>query len=150
MKNKFDRMTKEEQKEALNKFKEAKPVVYSKFKRLRIICIIGIIYSIIAICIDFYLKQIKYDYSLSNIIIDCFLLVFCVSFLMFAKRTVSKLVNDMIVKELHEEQKKRWEREQLLLNVKERKAKEVKEKTTKKKTVEKKTTAKNTTKKNSK
>ena len=150
MKNKFERMTKEERVEALNKFKEQKPVVYSKFKKLRIICTIGIIYSIIAIGVDFYLKSIKYDYDLYNMIIDCFLLVFCVSFIMFSKRTVNKLVNDMITKEIHEEQKKRWEREQLLLNVKERKTKVDKEKTSKKKTTEKKTTTKKTTKKNSK
>lgn len=141
MKNKFERMTKEEKKEAINKYKAEKPVVFSKFKRLKIVCTIGIIYSIIAICVDLYLKQIKFDYSIHNIIIDCFLLVFCVAFLMFSKRTINKLVNDMIAKEIHDEQKKRWEREQLLLNVKTKKTKV--EKTSKKKTVEKKTTKKN-------
>ena len=73
MKNKYDRMNKEEKKELYNKFKKEKKVLYSKMKRFNIILIIGIIYSIVAFIYDFLIKK-----SLILEIIDIIILVFCI------------------------------------------------------------------------
>ena len=132
MKNKFHRLSKEEQKNEINRFFENRPELAKRFKKLRVVSIIGIVYSIIALCVDFYLHSQGYSYYIHNLIIDCVLLVFCVGFLFGSKRIIEKQVNTFLVQELHEKQKKKWAQEQVSLK------KKTTKKTTSKKTKEKK------------
>ena len=148
MKNKFQRLSKEERKEALKKYAEKNPGSYIKFKKLSGICKFGIIYSIIILCGDIYFRNTLFSKSFNaNILLDCILLIFCVIFYTFSKNTIESQTNKMLVEELRQEQIAKWKKEE-----EQDKKKSSKKKSTTKKTTTKKTTktTKKTTKKSSK
>lgn len=115
MKNRLHRLSKEEQKAEIERYKKERPEIASRFKKLRTVSIVGIVYSIIALGVDFYLNSQEYNYYIQNLVIDCVLLVFCVAFLIASKNFLEKQVNSFLVNELHEKQKKQWEAEKIAI-----------------------------------
>lgn len=79
MKYKYDILNKEEKRALKNEYKnstEENKKMYKKINRIKILCIIGIIYAVIMMIVDFSLHL-----SLINKILDCLLLLFCLIFM---------------------------------------------------------------------
>ena len=143
MKTKYQRMTKEERKQAIADYNKRAPQVFKKYKKLKNVCIFGIIYSVIALIIDIILNdKVMFKSFNANILIDCGLLLFCIFFFIFAKNRMDYLVNNMLVEDLRQKQIEKWRKE------KDELSKPKKIKTTKRSTTKKKSTSKKTTKKN--
>lgn len=95
MKNKFQRLTKEEQKQAIEEYisiREQNGIVVKKLKNLRIISILGIIYSLLSFVWEI-LGNSKYIYYL----FDGILLVMCVVFFIQSKKMLESYVNEYLV-----------------------------------------------------
>ena len=148
MKNKFQRLSKEEQKNAKLEFIKRNPLVYKRFHKLSVTCTIGIIYAVLVLIFDLVFRKTLLVGSFTyNIIVDCFVLIFCLVFYLFSKDTINKQINKMLVEDLRKEQINKWEKERKEVEIKDKK-KTTKKETTKKKTTKKKSTK--TTKKTSK
>ena len=89
MKNKYERMSKEEKKELINQYKIEKDVFYNKMKKMFILCYIGIIYGVGSFCYDFFYKNSKLAY-----VLDIIVLIFC----LLALFKVSSIKNDLLNK----------------------------------------------------
>lgn len=92
MKYKYDILSKEEKRALKNEYKsstEENKKMYKKINRIKILCIIGIIYAIVMMVLDFSLRL-----SLVNKIFDCLLLLFCLIFMVkindIARMTLTK------------------------------------------------------------
>lgn len=99
MKNRYERLSKEEKKEARDRFKntEDNKLLYKRLFRLQIICIIGILFGIgvMAYCIITHDKwYFIAEYG--------FMTVFCVTLIMFCKSTLDKKYNEFLIKEMKE------------------------------------------------
>jgi amino acid permease len=152
MKNKFQRLSKEEQLEAKKQYIERNPYVYKRFKKLSLTCTIGIIYAILVLIFDLLFRNTLLNGSFTlNIIIDGFVLIFCTAFYVFSKDTINRQINKMLVEDLRKQQIDKWnkEKEQLKNEVNVDYEKSAKKKSTKK-TTKKTTTKKTTTKKSTK
>lgn len=97
MKNKYQRLSKEEKKLAIEEFKnvsENNENVITRLKRLRVVSIIGIIYAIISFILDLIYDTISvWDY-----VIDGLLLIFCVVFMIKSKQLLEEQVNIYLIK----------------------------------------------------
>ena len=145
MKNKYQRLTKEEQKQAKGEFIKRNPLVYKRFHKLSVTCTIGIIYAILVLIFDLIFRKTLLSGSFTvNIIIDGFVLFFCLTFYFFSKDTIDRQINKMLVEDLRKEQINKWERERKESEVKDKK-KTTKKETTKKKITKKKVEIKKTT-----
>lgn len=111
MKNKFERLTKEERKKAIEDFRnvdEKNKNLVSRLKRLKLIGIMGIIYSVIVFLMDFLNAQgiiniglnIFGTHAIINYIIDACLLVFCVFFLVKANQILKEQVNKYLIEKV--------------------------------------------------
>ncbi len=139
MKNKYQRLSKEEKINAKKEYAKRHDVVYNKFDRLKKVCIFSIIYSVIILTVDILYKDVLLTGSFNiNILLDCGVLIFSVFFLMYSTKKLESLINNMLVEDLRQKQIKEWQKEE---------KKTTKKASTKKKTTTKKTTAKKTTKK---
>lgn len=107
MKNKFERLSKLEQKEAIKEYERASDAnasIMGRIKRLKVVGIIGIIYSLIMFLLDL-LKEYgifdiglnKFDNLLVSYLLDACLLIFCVVFLIKANSLVKEQVNKYLV-----------------------------------------------------
>ena len=142
MKNKYQRLSKEEQKNAKEEYIKRNPLVYKRFHKLSNVCILGIIYALLVLVFDLVFSKTLLSGSFTlNIIIDSFVLIFCLTFYFFSKDTINRQINKMLVEDLRNKQKAKWERE--LKDLEEIENKETKTKKVK----SKKTTSKKTTKK---
>lgn len=117
MKNKFERLSKIEKKQANEEFRnsdERNRNIVSRLKRLRIVGIVGIIYSILVFIIDFLNEKgiIKFGlnifgtHALINYLIDACLLIFCVFFLVKSNQILKEQVNKYLINKHHEKNKK--------------------------------------------
>lgn len=115
MKNKFERLSKEEKKESIKEFEnvsDANKNLITRIKRLRVVGIIGIIYSLIMFILDF-LKENKivdygfnvFDNLIFNYIIDACLLIFCAFFVVKANMMIKEQVNIYLVDKKNNEKK---------------------------------------------
>ena len=93
MKNKYQRMTKEEQKKLYKEYKEQKQELTKKMERLLLFCKIGIIYSIIAIIYDLVLTT-----NITMGITDGIILLFSIAMLIKTNNTKVELLNDYAIK----------------------------------------------------
>lgn len=96
MKNKYERLSKSEKKDARNKYKESNEAnanIYKKFNRLRVICVIGIVYSIISFVVDFYLTNNVFDF-----VMDGVLLIFCLIIFMSSNKMLGNQINNYLIK----------------------------------------------------
>ena len=100
MKNKYQRMNKEQKKQLYNDFKELKPVFTKKMERMLLICKIGIIYSIVAILYDLLLTN---NYVMT--IIDGIILLFCIGMFIKTNNTKIDFLNDFAIKKDKENRK---------------------------------------------
>jgi predicted PurR-regulated permease PerM len=153
MKNKYHRLSKEEQKNARNEYIKRNPITYKKFHKLSITSMIGIIYAVLVLIFDLVFSKTLLSGSFTlNIIIDGFVLIFCLTFYLFSKDTIDRQINKMLVEELRQKQIDKWNKEQAKLKdeVKVDYENKNSNKKTSKKKVTKKTTKKSTSKKNSK
>ncbi len=147
MKNKYHRLSKDEQKNAKAEFIKRNPNLYKRFHRLSITCLLGIIYGVLVLVFDLVFRKTLLVGSFTlNVVLDSFVLIFCLIFYVFSKDTIDRQINKMLVEDLRKEQINKWERERKEAEVKEERKKTTKKKTTKKKTAAKKTTAKKTSK----
>lgn len=87
MKNKYERMTKEEKKEIYKEFKDKKSELVKKMERMLLICKIGIVYIIIAIIYDFLL------FNTISLIFDGLILLLCIGMLIKTRNTKIELLN---------------------------------------------------------
>lgn len=95
MKNKYQRLSKEEKKSAKIEYKNSNATnanIYKKVKRLNIICIIGMIYAVLSFGIDFYLTIEVWDY-----ILDSVLLIFCLLFYIGSNSILSNQINKYLI-----------------------------------------------------
>ena len=97
MKNKYERLSRQERKEARLRFRDSGDFganLYKRLTRLKVVSIIGIVYSIIAFIWDFYREALVWDY-----VLDAILLVFCVWFLYKSFDLMSSRVNAFLIEE---------------------------------------------------
>jgi hypothetical protein len=95
MKNKYERLSKEEKKQARQdyiSFSEVNANIYKKLKRLIIISYIGIIYSVAMFIVDFIITKNVWDF-----VIDGVLMVFCVWFIIRSKTLISDSINKFLI-----------------------------------------------------
>lgn len=92
MKNKYERMTKEEKKKIYEEFKKEKEEFTKKMERMLLFCKIGIIYFIIAVLYDFILTQ-----NIVMGIVDSVLLLFCIAMLIKTNNTKIDFLNDYAI-----------------------------------------------------
>ena len=92
MKNKYQRMTKEEQKQIYKEFKEQKEEFTKKMERMILFCKIGIIYAIIAILYDILITN---NYILA--IIDGVILLFCIFMLLRTNNIKIEFLNKFVI-----------------------------------------------------
>ena len=92
MKNKYERMTKEEKKQIYKEYKEQKQELTKKMERMFLLCKIGIIYGIIAVLYDFFITKNNF-----MIILDGIILLFCIAMLIKMKNTKIDLLNDYVL-----------------------------------------------------
>ena len=95
MKNKYQRLTKEEKKRAKKDYKESNEVnanIYKKLNRLTIISILGIFYAIISFVVDFFLTKNVWDF-----VIDGILLVFCLVFIIKSQSLLLEQINKFLI-----------------------------------------------------
>ncbi len=153
MKNKYHRLSKDEQKNAKAEFIKRNPNLYKRFHRLSITCLLGIIYGVLVLVFDLVFRKTLLVGSFTlNVVLDSFVLIFCLIFYVFSKDTIDRQINKMLVEELRQKQIDKWNKEQAKLKdeVKVDYENKNSNKKTSKKKVTKKTTKKSTSKKNSK
>ena len=107
MKNKFERLSKTEKKDAINEYKSINPhneAIVSRLNRLKGVGIIGIIYSLLMFTLDFLKEHKIFDYGfttfdniLISYIIDACLLILCVVFLIKANQLLSEQINKYLI-----------------------------------------------------
>ncbi len=113
MKNKYQRLSKEEKINAKKEYAKRHDVVYNKFDRLKKVCIFGIIYSVIILTVDILYKDVLLTGSFNiNILLDCGVLIFSVFFLMYSTKKLESLINNMLVEDLRQKQIKEWQKEE--------------------------------------
>ncbi len=98
MKNKYQRLSKEEQKQARLDFKSSEEnhnKLYERLTRVRAIGMFGILYSILSFFYDFYSQAEIYIF-----IIDGFLLIFCLIFIIKATELRNRQVNQFLIKQM--------------------------------------------------
>lgn len=95
MKNKYQRLSRKERKEARLEFKNSNDTnkeLYSRYKRMKVVGIISIIYAIICFPFDFFINA-----SIPGYVIDAFMGIFGVIMLLKSNDfTVSK-VNEYLI-----------------------------------------------------
>lgn len=117
MKNKYERLSKEERKKSIEEFKSIDAnheVLIKRLNRLKIVGLIGIIYSLIMFILDFLNAQgiLKFGFNtfgkhvIISYIVDACLLVFCVFFFVKANQILSEQVNKYLI-EKDKDKKKR-------------------------------------------
>lgn len=114
MKNRFERLSKEEQKDAILEYtnaSEQNKLVVSRIKRLKVVGILGIIYSSIMFVFDFLKEMQIFDYGLSvfdnmllSYLVDGCLLIFCFIFLFKADKLLKEQVNKYLVDKVRQKQ----------------------------------------------
>lgn len=72
MKNKYERMSKEEKRELYNEYKNEKKVFVSKMEKMIILCYLGVGYGILMFIYDFFYKKNTLSY-----VLDIVVFVFC-------------------------------------------------------------------------
>lgn len=95
MKTKYQRLTKEEKKEAIAKYNEdeSNKAFYKRLKRIRIVSIIGIVYALLSFVLDTIMKQGVWSFC-----IDSVLLIFCIVFLLKSHDILVKSINNFLIK----------------------------------------------------
>ncbi len=91
MKTRYQRLDKMEKKEIYNQFKIKKKNIYIKMNRMFIICIIGMIYSIIALVFDIYNSS-----NIFNISLDIIVFIFCLVAYLKTNKTKIDLLNTFL------------------------------------------------------
>ena len=136
MKNKYQRLSKEEKLEARKLYISRNPDTYKKFKKLSRLTIVGMIYAVFVIIFDLFFHESLFKESfISNIILDSCVLVFCLIFYIFSKNTIEKQINKMLVEDLRNKQIEKWKKEEQKDSSKSKKtSKSKKSKTSNKKT----------------
>lgn len=139
MKNKYQRLSKEEKLEARKLYISRNPDTYKKFKKLSRLTIVGMIYAVFVIVFDiFFHESLLKESFISNIILDSCVLVFCLIFYIFSKTTIDGQINKMLVEDLRNKQVEKWRKEEQEEFSKSKKnSKSKKSKTTTKKTTKK-------------
>lgn len=95
MKNKYQRLSKEEKKQARESYKQSSEVnanIYKKLNRLTIISILGIIYAIISFIVDFFLTKIIWDF-----VLDAVLLIFCLIFIIKSQSLLTEQISKYLI-----------------------------------------------------
>ena len=92
MKNKYQRMNKQEQKQLYNEYKQEKGEFVKKMERVLFICKIGFIIFIIAILYDLFLTK---NYNMA--IVDGVILLFCVFMFIRTNNVKINCLNDFAI-----------------------------------------------------
>ncbi len=95
MKNKYQRLSKEEKKQARMDYKNSeynKGKIYEKGTRLKILGIIGMIYALINFGIDFLYKG-----DIWNFLLDAALLIFCLIAFLVIGDILDKQINKYLI-----------------------------------------------------
>lgn len=104
MKNKYQRLNKEEKRQARKDFKNSesnKIEIYQRLNRLKTIGIVGIIYSLITFGLDFLFKSTKW-----NFLLDGALLIFCLLTLIKSNEILVKQINKFLIEKASKEKRK--------------------------------------------
>jgi uncharacterized membrane protein len=107
MKNKYQRLTKEEKKNAIKRYKENEDNknIYNKLIRLQYVCLVA---ALLGVGVMGYLvvTNDKWYYIAEY----GFMIVFCVVLFMFCKTTLEKKFNEFLIKEMKSEKDKKEEK----------------------------------------
>ena len=139
MKNKYQRLSKEEKLEARKLYISRNPDTYKRFRKLSRLTIVGMVYAVFVIIFDIFFHESLFKESfISNIILDSCVLVFCLVFYIFSKTTIDGQINKMLVEDLRNKQIEKWRKEEQEESSKSKKtSKSKKGKTSSKKTTKK-------------
>ena len=139
MKNKYQRLSKEEKLEARKLYISRNPDTYKRFRKLSRLTIVGMIYAVFVIIFDLFFQETLFKETFTtNIILDSCVLVFCLVFYIFSKTTIDGQINKMLVEDLRNKQIEKWRKEEQKDSSKSKKtSKSKKSKTTTKKTTKK-------------
>ena len=110
MKNKFERLTKEEQASAIEEYKNSSEVganVVKRLKRTRTIALLGIIYSVILFISNFITHAAVYEFILAAGV-----LVACTILFVKSKDVLHNTVNKYLVNQMRNKQKEEYKKEQ--------------------------------------
>ena len=104
MKNKYQRLTKEEKKEAIKRYKEVdeNKHLYNKLTRLIYTCLIAALFGV-GVIIYLVITNDKWYYIAEY----GFMIVFCVVLVTFCKTTLEKKYNEFLIKEMKSEKDKK-------------------------------------------
>lgn len=104
MKNKYERLSKEEQKKACDDFinsLDSNSKLYHSLKRLRVVGIFGMIYAALMFIFDLYT-----DAPVWSITLDAFIMIFSVGMIVSGKRVLVKQVNNYLINRDNNSKKK--------------------------------------------
>lgn len=105
MKNKYQRLTKLEKKEALKEYRESEEYrndIAVRLGRVKILSIIGILYAVFSFGFDFYFDTINiWDY-----VLDGLLLIACILFFIKANDFLGEQVNNYLISKTKGSKKK--------------------------------------------
>ena len=110
MKNKFERLTKEEQNAAIEEYKNSSEVganVVKRLKRTRLVTLLGIIYSVILFIYNFIAHAAIYEFILAAGV-----LLACTFLFIKSKDVLHNTVNKYLVNEMRKKQKEEFKKEQ--------------------------------------
>ena len=107
MKNKYERLSRKERKDAIKEFKNANPHnedLIMRLNRLKVVGIIGIVYSLLMFTLDLLKERGIFDYgfnTFNNIyvsyVIDAVLLILCALFVIKAEQLKKEQVNKYLI-----------------------------------------------------
>ena len=100
MKNKYERMNREEKKEVYNEYKLNKKEFASKMEKMFILCYVGIGYAILMFIYDFFYKQSTLGY-----ILDIVVFVFSIFALLKVVSIKKDLLNKFVLNKDNERKK---------------------------------------------
>ena len=107
MKNRYQRMTKEERKKLRKDYKDSHAELKKRLDRVVIISIIGILYGIAMFIFDYYRNAV----DIWSWIIDSVLVIVCVLLFVQSRRMLAREYNRFAIQLAHnQEEKKRVER----------------------------------------
>lgn len=93
MKNKYERMSKEEKKSLYNEYKKEKQVIVNKMEKMFVLCYLGISYGFLMFIYDFFFKKSTLGY-----VLDIVVFIFCVLAYLKVKSIKKDLLNKYAIK----------------------------------------------------
>ena len=93
MKNKYERLNKEEKKKVYNNYKKEKPILAKKFKNMYLLSYIGCIFGLCSFFYDYFISKSKLNY-----ILDIIIFIFCIISIFIVNKVKKNILNNFLLK----------------------------------------------------